>query len=207
MVLQLNNIAYQRPEIALFSGLSLTIEKQVCLLIQGKNGSGKSTLLRLIAGLLPLQAGTILFNQQDISTIKASYQQALHFLGHLNGLKLDLSVEENLKLYAALQQVDIEASLSKVLQAFQLSEKANTAIKYLSAGQKRRVALCKLALLAKPIWILDEPLTALDKHSQQFFINLLQAHLAHDGIAIISAHHDLPTMDLKIKTLQLTHHD
>jgi heme exporter protein A len=130
--------------------------------VQGDNGSGKSSLLRLLAGIATTAHGEILWQQQSIHNAR-DYQQHLHYLGHDNGLKLALTVKENLQLLQQLHD-DKTGDIENVLTQLNLTKETNSLVAHLSCGQKRRVALARFWLVKKPLWLLDEPITALDQH-------------------------------------------
>jgi len=204
--LQVRGLSCIRQQNPLFAHLSFQLNPGEALLIEGQNGSGKSSLLRLLTGLATSSAGEIFWRDQAIQDLRADYWDKLHYVGHMNGIKLGLTVTENLRLTAKLtsarevQQTEIES----VLSLLQLSVCKNIPAKNLSAGQKRRIALAKLFLVPKTLWLLDEPLTALDACTQSIFISQLEAHLQNGGIAVISSHHALELKnDINVRTLRL----
>lgn len=181
----------------LFSDLSFCVQAGSALVVTGPNGAGKSSLLRLLAGLSMPALGELWWQGKRVS---ADYQAQLHYIGHTNGIKLGLSVLENLQLMNALSDqptVDLELCLSLL----QLDQQRQVLAGNLSAGQKRRIALAKLWLVPKRLWILDEPLTAIDAETQAVFSSHLAAHLKNDGVAVVSSHQSLPLQDLQ--TLEL----
>ncbi|MFZ2315801.1 MAG: heme ABC exporter ATP-binding protein CcmA [Gammaproteobacteria bacterium] len=196
-MLAVNNISCARQLTPVFSNLSFDLSAGRALLVEGANGTGKSSLLRLLAGLATPTSGKILW--QD-----AAHLESLHYIGHQNGLKLDLTVSENFRLKGALAGNALGLPVSPILQALQLNAILNKPIRSLSAGQKRRVALAMLWLNPKKIWILDEPLTALDAATQHLFLNYLHEHLNNGGIAIISSHHPIVLPTAIHQTLRLS---
>lgn len=185
----------------LFSNVSFELIAGQGLVIEGPNGCGKSTLLRLLSGLLSPVQGDVTWQQQSIYSTQCIYAEALHYIGHQNGIKLGLTVSENLQLAAHLSLAKPALPLQQVLKELQLTSYANTFASQLSAGQKRRIALGRLLYFPKCLWILDEPLTALDTETQTLFLSWLQQHLAQGGIAILSSHHSINLSNLK--TLRL----
>src|SRR3990167_7301219 len=159
--LHANHLSCIRQNKPLFSNLSFELNAGEALLIKGPNGSGKSSLLRILAGLATPTHGEHLWCGEKIEDQRLHYFNHLHYISQNNGLKLELSIIENLQLAAHLALVQIP-DLQTLLSQFQLLADQQTSVKYLSAGQKRRVALAKLFLIPKLLWILDEPLTALD---------------------------------------------
>lgn len=188
----------------IFSKLSFALNPGEALLVEGANGSGKSSLLRLLAGLAAPEGGDITWEGHCIQALGSEYWQALHYLGHSNGIKSGLTVMENLRLSQQLAaSAGPKPDIDSVLSELQLGAAKHTAAKFLSAGQKRRIALAKLALFHKTIWILDEPLTALDAATQEWFLTQLQRHLQHGGIAVISSHQPISSEHTAMQTLRL----
>ncbi|TAK73127.1 MAG: cytochrome c biogenesis heme-transporting ATPase CcmA [Gammaproteobacteria bacterium] len=179
--LQVTHVSCIRQQRVVFENVCFHLQAGEILLVEGPNGSGKSSLLRLLAGLSTPTSGTITW--QGVS------REELHYLGHLNGIKLGLTVKENLRLAAYLAGQD-DVSLT-VLSRLQLDSYQNTPARYLSAGQKRRVALAKLFLIPKKLWILDEPFTALDVSTQAIMLARLEEHAQQGGMSIISSHHPI----------------
>jgi heme exporter protein A len=180
-----------------FGPLDFTVEGGQALAVTGRNGAGKSSLLRLIAGLLAPAGGSIRLEGGDG---EASLAEQCHFLGHRDGLKAALSVEENLAFWRDFlggeTGLDIEASLD----ALQISQLSSLPASYLSAGQRRRLALARLVATKRPIWLLDEPTSALDTEAQGLLAGLMANHLAGGGI-IVAATHDalgVSARDLRI---------
>lgn len=195
-----HNLACVRQGRTIFTNLNFSVCSGETLIVQGPNGSGKSSLLRLLAGLATPAAGQISWvGQNNVPMIRFGAPLNVHYLNHPNGLKLNLTVQENLKLAAHLNLKQTD-TLAETLKLFKLEELQHKLIGHLSAGQKRRVALAKLILLPKSLWVLDEPLTALDHEHILTFINCLQAHNAKQGICIMSTHHELPIV---AKTLHI----
>jgi heme exporter protein A len=196
------NLSCVRQLTPLFNHLSFTLSSGEMLLIEGPNGSGKSSLLRLLTGLSTPAGGEITWQQTSIQHLAAHYWQALHYIGHSNGIKLGLTVSENLHLAGCLAN-HVIADEEPVLQALQLHAHKNTEASFLSAGQKRRLALAKLFLFPKPLWILDEPLTALDATTQAFFLSQLELHLQKGSIAIMTSHQPIALINRSQQTLRL----
>lgn len=169
-----------RGDRILFQALDLKLEAGVALHLLGANGAGKTTLLETLAGLRRPRGGRI-------SSIQASQ---LHWLGHRDGLALELSPLENLKFWCALNAAPQDA-IGDALQALDVHRLRFRPCGRLSAGQRRRVALARLLLQQRPLWLLDEPLAALDRAGISAFEQLLGAHLAAGGSAIFSSHQSL----------------
>jgi heme exporter protein A len=196
--LLLDNLALERAERLIAEGITARVQGGQALLLLGPNGSGKSTLLRALAGLLPPAAGTIAWDGVDIAKTAEAHRARLAFIGHQDAVKPGLSVAENLRFWAGLGG---SAEIGAALAVFGLTSLADRPARFLSAGQKRRLALSRLALsplalnrLAlgpAELWLLDEPTNALDAASRQGFLDLLRQHLQRGGIAIIATHEDL----------------
>jgi heme exporter protein A len=201
--LQANNLGCIRQQKPLFANISFQLHSGEMLLIQGPNGSGKSSLLRLLTGLSTPFEGEILWYHEDIQKHLSAYWNNLHYIGHTNGIKPGLTVHENLKLAGHLRLTASPGNLSTILTQLQLHNHQQTLARFLSAGQKRRLALAKLFLFPRPLWILDEPLTALDANTQTFFLSCLEEHLHNSGIAIVSSHHPIHFNKAIVKSLRL----
>lgn len=197
-VVDLSCIRQQRP---LFANISFTLTAGDALLIEGANGSGKSSLLRLLSGLATPNTGNIFWRGENLQDARAEFAEHMHYIGHTNGIKLGLTVAENLCITQHIHQ-QTEKNIDATLALLQLSAYKHTQAKYLSAGQKRRIALAKLFLYPKRVWILDEPYTALDTNTQAIFHEKLASHLQGGGIAIISSHHSITVRNAR--TLRLS---
>lgn len=194
--LSLDDIALERGERRIAAGISARLEGGEALLLQGPNGSGKSTLLRVLAGLLPPAAGVLRWNGADVARDREAHRARLAYLGHPDAVKASLTARENLLFWARFGGGDADLAL----RAFGLLGLAARPTRMLSAGQRRRLALSRLALRQVPLWLLDEPVTALDAEARGAFAALLGRHLAAGGIAIIATHEPLP---VRAQVLQL----
>jgi heme exporter protein A len=175
-----------------FVRLSFRLGAGEFLALTGRNGSGKTTLLRALALLVRPVSGRIAWQGADVQADPETWHGRLAWLGHLDGLKGDLTVEENLLAHRRLQGgPPAGARLPSVLAAFDLAALARRPVRTLSAGQRRRIALARVMLSDAPLWLLDEPLNALDAPAQQAFRAVLQDHLAQGGLAIAATHVDL----------------
>jgi heme exporter protein A len=165
----------------LFRGLELTVRRGECVALKGPNGSGKSTLLRAIAGLFIDVEGEILVSKPA-------------YMGHRPGLSLSLSPLENLRWYASLEPagaMPAAVNLCSLLERVGLAGYEDVRCQHLSAGQQRRAALARLMIDAAPLWLLDEPFTALDADGQDLVRSLLVEHAASGGAAVCATHQDL----------------
>ena len=185
MRLVADDLGGKRGGETIFSGVSFTLAKGEGLIVTGPNGAGKSTLLRIIAGLLPVAAGAIRVDGGGAD--RPGVASACHYLGHENGMKPALTVSENLAFW---QDFLGEARLSVIeaLEMVGLDSIGHLPFGYLSTGQRRRIAIARLLVSHRPVWLLDEPTSGLDKASERQFISLMRAHLANEGIIIAATH-------------------
>ncbi|QBR72678.1 heme ABC exporter ATP-binding protein CcmA [Beijerinckiaceae bacterium] len=185
MRLSASKLTIERGGRIVIADLSFTVEKGESLTVTGPNGAGKSTLLRALAGLLPLAEGTIALAPASDKTLA----EQVHYIGHADALKGVLTVRENLDFFAAMLESGNGGLPTKTaLAEFGLSHTADLPAAYLSAGQKRRAALAKLRIVKRPIWLLDEPSTALDSASQALMTQIMAAHLAEGGMIVAATH-------------------
>ncbi|MBX3705233.1 MAG: cytochrome c biogenesis heme-transporting ATPase CcmA [Pseudomonadales bacterium] len=175
-LLRLDGLGCQRDERWLFRDLTLDLNPGELLQLEGPNGSGKSTLLRVLLGLYPDFTGTL------------SVAECL-YLGHRPGVSAVLTAAENLRWYAALQGVP--ADVAGALERVGMAGYENVVCQHMSAGQQRRIALARLALGGAPLWLLDEPLTALDTAGQDLVRALVAEHLAAGGAVVCATHQPL----------------
>lgn len=202
-LLEVTHLACRRGGRPVFDDLSFSLGAGDLLALTGRNGSGKTTLLRALALLLPPIAGIVRWQGADVMADPDTWRGRLAWLGHLDGLKGDLTVRENLLAAERLRGgPPPEDRLDHALVAFDLSALAARSVRTLSAGQRRRTALARVMLTAAPLWLLDEPLNALDAPAQQAFRTVLQQHLANGGLAIAATHADLGLA--QARTLELS---
>jgi len=181
-----------RGDRLLFKNVWVELNAGSLLYVLGENGSGKSSLLRMLCGLLMPDDGAVFWAGVKIKHDAESYLSNLTYIGHLNGLKDDLTALENLQMSARLAGNDIsEEKAITALTAIGIARCANLPVRVLSQGQKRRVALASLWLTKSKLWILDEPFAALDTASVEVLATRLGAHLTNGGMAIITTHQDV----------------
>ena len=197
-----------RGERRLFSGLSFSVKRGQLLRVAGANGSGKTSLLRIMCGLLAPSAGELRWNGRSIRAEREEYSRNLVFIGHLNALKDDLTALENLQVAAALAGMSSEpARMLAGLEAFGIAHCAELPAKVLSQGQRRRVALARLALSqAVPLWILDEPFSALDVGAVAELELLLAAHIEAGGMVVLTTHQEVQVVAHAILRVDLDAH-
>ena len=178
-----------RGDRRLFENLSFRVAAGQALAVEGANGAGKTSLLRLIAGFLAPVGGRILVKMGESESDDAEERGRLvRWLGHLDGLKPQMTVLEQLTFYARLHAIR-DADLSSVLAQVGLARQSELPCRYLSAGQRRRLALTRLLVSRRPLWLLDEPFAALDTSGQALVAQLMARHCGEGGI-IIAATHD-----------------
>jgi len=188
MQIEASALSVERGGRIVFADLGFRLKAGEALLVTGPNGAGKSTLLRALAGLLPLAAGRI----EVIPASEARRAELCHYVGHADAIKPSLTAFENLSFLSSLLATSpprpgapqVEAALARL----GLGAVVDLPAAYLSAGQKRRAALARLVAVFRPIWLLDEPLTALDLASQAIVLEIMAAHLAEGGIIIAATH-------------------
>ena len=177
----------------LFKDLDCTLQAGHWLYVTGANGVGKTSLLRMLCGLALVESGDILWNNVPIAAQRDSYRQDLCYLGHLNALQESMSVQENLLFTSALGGVALaEQEARSVLARFGLRGRSQQLVRHLSQGQKRRVALSRLALSPARLWVLDEPYVAMDEAGIQMLSELIASHLDRGGLAVLTSHQRVP---------------
>ncbi len=186
MRLSARDIAIERGGRSILAGLSFEARAGAALVLVGPNGAGKSSLLRAIAGFLPLAAGAFAF---EGGASDSTIAEQAHYLGHADALKSALTAGENLAFWAgALGGDPSDRAWRGALARLGLAHVADFPVRALSAGQKRRVALARLLVANRPLWLLDEPTTALDSAAQASFAAIMQAFLNDGGIVVAATH-------------------
>ena len=190
--LQLKDLACSKGGRPLFADINLSLQAGQWLHLKGPNGSGKTSLLRLIAGLTQADKGQIFWNQQEISHKDSDFQQQRLYFGHHNGLQESSTVLENLQYLCALNSQTISAKkINTVLAELGLRASTHKMVRYLSQGQKRRVAMARLWLTEAVLWVLDEPFVALDTASIEQLIQKMQQHLLNGGCMVLTSHQEV----------------
>jgi len=188
-VLAAHQLAFARAGRAVFHRIDVTLAPGQALVLRGPNGSGKTTLLRVLAGLLAPAAGEVTWHGRPVRSGDAAFGQSVAYVGHANGLDADLSATEQLVYAARLagRRVTPDTARAALADAG-LGRVADARVRTLSQGQRRRIALARLALVARPLWLLDEPFTAMDDDATARFQARLDAHLAAGGMAVVATH-------------------
>ena len=202
MRFEADSISVNRGLRRVVQDVSFSLGEGDVLTVTGANGAGKSTLLRALCGLLPLAEGklrlTSIGEGEDDPLI---FREHLHYLGPQNAMKAALSVRENLSFWRDFSGGTVGLTIEEALSAVELPHVADLPFSYLSTGMKRRVAICRLLVSEKPVWIVDEPTSGLDSHSSELFSGLCRAHCADGGILIAATH--LPLGLGKAQALEL----
>jgi heme exporter protein A len=192
------NLAARRGEDRLFSGVDFALQGGEALVLTGRNGTGKSTLIRVVAGLLPADEGIVTMTTSGGDVPRAA--EAMHYLGHRNAMKREMTVEENLVFWKRFMG---DFADGKGLAADEAAHRLGLAtllhlpFGYLSAGQQRRMAMAKLLVAWRPVWLLDEPTAALDRQSDALFADIMKAYLGDGGIIVAATHQDLGLEDAR----------
>ena len=191
-------LACERGERLVFAGLSFAVDRGGVLVLTGPNGSGKSSLLRLMAGLLKPADGLLSWDGQAVSDDPEAHRRRLHYLGHLEAVKPVLTPIENLAFWAAIKGGGVDrASLLDALDRFGLKALADMPSRYLSAGQRRRLALARLLAAPGDLWLLDEPTVGLDSASVERLAAEIEAARARGLAVVLATHLDLPLKDIQ----------
>lgn len=193
-MLSVHDLECMRGERLLFSALAFTVAPGTCLHLAGPNGAGKTSLLRIVCGLLSPTAGQVRWHGADIRALREDFWRELAYVGHLNGVKDDMTAVENVRFSAALggRRAAMERAES-ALQTLGLAGFEDAFARTLSQGQRRRIALARLFLAGQArLWVLDEPFTALDVRGVAALTALIGHHLARDGIVVLTTHQDVP---------------
>jgi heme exporter protein A len=185
-VLSAQGLEVWRGERCLFEGLDFDLPAGQTAVLVGPNGAGKTTLLRILAGLAPPTRGRVLFGGVDVRALAPEDRGGIAYRGHLDGLKKDLTVYENLEYQRRLLGTPIE--IEPLLAQLGLEAKRDTRVRHLSAGQRRRASLASLKLGAARLWILDEPMTNLDAEGRGVVTAWVEAHVAEGGLAVVATH-------------------
>lgn len=183
-----------RGDRVVFRGLTFACQPGDAVILLGRNGSGKSSLLRVMAGLVAPAAGALLWNGQPVRDDHEAHGLRTRYLGHADAVKPVLTVAENVAFWVRLwapEQRDVEAVVGHALDHFDMRRLSDVPGRFLSAGQKRRVNLARLFAAPGQLWLLDEPITALDKASIAVLEGQIAAHRARGGVVVLSTHSDI----------------
>ncbi len=198
------NLVGVRGERLLYEKLNFSLSNGTVLYLQGANGTGKTTLLRTICGLSKPYEGSVNWCGEDINVLAEDYYKHVLYIGHLPGIKEDLTALENLQFSLALSGAQFNLNqATEVLKLLGLAKGLNLPTRMLSQGQKRRVALARLWLQDSPLWILDEPFTALDASATDLLKQKIEAFANDGGIVIMTTHQEVEVHVPKLEQLCL----
>ncbi|MBL1264693.1 cytochrome c biogenesis heme-transporting ATPase CcmA [Candidatus Methylomicrobium oryzae] len=190
-----------RDDRVLFKELNFTLPEGQVLLLEGKNGSGKTSLLRILCGFREADAGRVLWCGEEIDDSR--YYADMAYVGHLDGIKKELTVLENLNVSLALGRPG-RYSIFDALEKVHLAGYDDVPAQSLSAGQKRRLSLARLLITHNQLWILDEPFTSLDKAGIALIESLMREHCAAGGMIVLTSHHDIDLHDALVQRIYLS---
>ena len=192
-ILNLKGISVEKNDVCILEDINLEIKQGDFLNIYGSNGAGKTTLLKLLSGLTEPTAGEIKFNNDD-------FMDKVFILGHKNGIKLNLTVLENLQFISNDQDIK---KIKSVIKKYELTSKMNILTKYLSHGQQKRVALMKAMINDYDVWLLDEPYSGLDQAGEEILDKILVDHIKNSGVAVITNHKEIKKEKINIKNYKI----
>jgi len=190
-----------RDDRILFEELAFELISGQVLLLEGKNGSGKTSLLRILCGFREPDAGRINWCGEAVKDSR--FYADMAYVGHLDGIKKELTVLENLKMSLALSSSG-RYSIDQALNKVHLSGYDDVLVQALSAGQKRRLSLARLLITENVLWILDEPFTSLDRQGIALIESLMAEHCANGGMIVLTSHHDIDLPDVDVQRINLS---
>jgi heme exporter protein A len=202
--LEIDSLQLWRGERHVLRSVRGSLSAGECLQVRGPNGAGKTTLLRALCGLLYPEAGRVLWQGEDVRQDPPAFQRQLLYVGHEPPLKPDLSALENLRFWIGVRRPLDRAAATGALERVGAGAWSTRAVRTLSAGQRRRVALAALALLTVPLWVLDEPTTNLDADGQRLVGTLIEEQLSRGGLVVAAGHQQLAVEAARVRDLELT---
>lgn len=204
-MLEVSGLACTRGEHQLFADLSFSLNSGDLLQVQGENGSGKTTLLRTLCGFIQPFAGEIRWQGKSLHELGEEYYSNIIYLGHANAIKDELNALENLNISSALSGCVINDNVAlTALRRMGLRGRETFPVKVLSQGQRRRVALARLLVNKARLWVLDEPLAALDIGAVGMMQDLIGEHLSNQGMVIFTTHQSLEVPGVETRRLKLS---
>lgn len=203
-MLEVLNLGCVRGERQLFAGVGFRLDGGEMLYLQGSNGSGKTSLLRILCGLAHPAAGEIRWRGEPVGKLGEDFRRELCYLGHHNAIKEELTPLENMLASARLADEDLDQGMAlDALERVGLASRADLACRYLSQGQKRRVALARLVNEQRALWVLDEPYVGLDTAALELVAGLIGSHLQRGGLAVLTTHQSVQVTAGAIREMRL----
>jgi len=203
LMLEADALTCIRDDRTLFSNLAFRLKPGEALVLEGRNGSGKTSLLRILCGIRLPDAGAVTWGGTDIGKLGPDYHVHTAYVGHRDGIKLDLTPLENLAMARALGKPN-DTTLEEALDKVDLYGFEDVLTRNLSAGQQRRLALARLLITETVLWILDEPFTSLDVHGIQVIEELLDRHTSGGGMLAVTSHHAVNLANTTIQRINLS---
>jgi heme exporter protein A len=202
-MLKAERLAAQRGGVTLFADVGFALNPGEALIVTGANGSGKTTLLRMVAGLTRPHSGQLYWQGAPVAAFDHALRSVVLYIGHAAALKDEFTAEENLLSLVALhEEAPHREAISGALDEWSLRQRGDTLARVLSQGQRRRVALARMSLARRRLWVFDEPATALDASGVATLEKRVNAHLAGQGVAVIATHQRL-ALTAAMRTLEL----
>jgi heme exporter protein A len=192
-----------RGERHVLRGVAFELCSGEVLQLTGANGAGKTSLLRTLCGLIHPEEGRVLWGGADVRDDLRAFHAALAYVGHEPPLKADLTARENVKYWVGVRRRIASSDITRALESVGGAAWSDRPVRTLSAGQRRRVALAGLALMAVPLWLLDEPTTNLDTEGQQLVGRMIEQHVGDGGMVVGAVHHELPVPEALVRRLAL----
>lgn len=204
-MLEAINLGCVRGRRRLFSDLNFTLKPGMCIQVQGPNGSGKTSLLRILCGLVAPAEGEVRWDGANIRSLGEDYHSVFTYIGHRNGVKDELTALENLRIASGLSGIEVsKEEAAAVLESMGLGGGPQALpTRFLSQGQRRRLALSRLAVSQSSLWILDEVLTSLDRAAVALVESTIAEHLNQGGMAIIATHQQLDLSAISMQRIEL----
>lgn len=199
-MLSVQQLACERGRKRLFSDLNFEVQSGQCLQVHGANGAGKTSLLRIVCGLAESVQGQVCWRGADTRLDPGAFRAELVYLGHAPGLKDELSAAENLDYQTRIDGYALSPQhIAAALQRVGLGRQQHLSVRRFSQGQKRRAALARLIARPARLWVLDEPLAALDQAAQQLVTELVAGHLRTGGLALVTSHQPLGVASMELR--------